>query len=201
MHSTVRRLQFAAAAILFFPIIILAQDSVRVIPGPPSLYLSIQYLGLTYHPDGGNTPEIYPMKLDRKAYLVLDVGFIIKLDWRMNDYSFFRFAGALYKDCAFVTAGGFHLGPRLQYSWGENQVNAGIGPILSFRQDWHRFAEYRDDEFYGKRVYKGWQYRLFPTALEFEYLRRISKSIQLQYSVIPGAPLVITSLIGIRYSL
>jgi hypothetical protein len=167
----------------------------------PDWYLSFQYLGLTYHPDGGTTPEVYPLKFDRKAYLVLDVGVAANLDYRLSNYSFLRFTASLYQDCAFVTAGCFHAGPRLQYSWGDNRINVGIGPILSFRQDWHRFTEYVDDEFYGDRVYKGWQYRFFPTAIEFEYLRKINDSMEFQYSIVPGAPLVITSLVGVRFRL
>ncbi len=167
----------------------------------PTWHGSIQFLGITYHPDGGTTPEVYPLKFDRKAYLVLDVGLAANLDYRLADYSFIRFTTSLYQDCAFVTAGCFHLGPRLQYSWGRNAVNVGIGPILSFRQDWHRFKEYVNDDFYGDRVYHGWQYRFFPTALEFEYLRRINENMEFQYSLVPGAPLVITSMFGIRFRL
>lgn len=167
----------------------------------PAWHLSLQYLGLTYHPDGGTTPEVYPLKFDTKAYLVLDVGVAASLDYRLADYSFFRFTTSLYQDCAFLTAGCFHAGPRLQYSWGDNRINVGIGPILSFRRDWHRFKEYLDDEFYGDRVSHGWQYRFFPTAVEFEYLRRINDSMEFQYSLVPGAPLVITSMFGIRFRL
>jgi hypothetical protein len=164
-------------------------------------HLSFQYLGLTYHPDGGNTPEIYPMKFDKRAFLVLDVGVATKLDYRLSKLFFVRFTSALYQDCAFVTAGCLHAGPRLQFSWGGNSFNVGIGPILSFRQDWHRFKQYQDDEFYGNRIYHGWQYRLFGTAVELEYLRRINESMEFQYSIIPGAPLIITSMFGIRFKL
>ena len=164
-------------------------------------HLSFQYLGLTYHPDGGNTPEIYPMKFDKKAFLVLDVGVATKLDYRLSKLFFVRFTSALYQDCAFVTAGCFHAGPRLQFSWRGNSFNVGIGPILSFRQDWHRFKQYQDDEFYGNRIYHGWQYRFFGTAVELEYLRRINKSMEFQYSIVPGAPLIITSMFGIRFKL
>lgn len=110
---------------------------------------SIQYLGITYHPDGGNTPEVYPLKLEKKAYLVLDVGVAANLDYSFSDHIFVRLTSSIYKECAFVTAGCLHTGPRLQYTWGNNSINIGIGPIFSFRQDWHRFAEYQDDEFYG----------------------------------------------------
>lgn len=163
--------------------------------------ISLEYLGLTYHPEGGNTPQIYPLKMDRKAYLVLDVGLAANLDYFISEHLFFRFTASLYKDCAFVTAGCLHTGPRVECSLGKNRINVGMGPILSFRGDWHRFGEYEDDEFYGDRVYKGWQYRFFPTALEIEYLRKINEKMELQWSLIPGAPLVITSMFGIRFKL
>lgn len=170
---------------------------------PARWQLSAQYLGLTYHPDGGNTPQIYPLKLDKKAYLVLDVGAAFNADYRFGHKSFFRFTASLYKDCAFVTAGALHLGPRLEFGWGRNRnrFNVGMGPIFSFRQDWHRFKEYVDDEFYGRRVWKGWQYRFYMTALELEYLRRINDRLEFQWSLIPGAPLVITSMFGVRWVL
>lgn len=164
-------------------------------------YLSLQYLGLTYHPDGGTTPEIYPLKLDKKAYLDLEVGVTANLDYSLGKYAFLRFTSSLYKDCAFVTAGCVHSGPRVQYAWRKNSFNLGIGPIFSFREDWHQFPEYQGDDFYGDRVSGRWQYRFFPAAIELEYLRKINDKLEFQYSLIPGAPLVITSLFGVRFSL
>ncbi len=164
-------------------------------------YLSIQYLGLTYHPGGGTTPEIYPLKLDKKAYLDIEVGIVAKIDYSLGKYAFLRIVSSLYKDCAFVTAGCIHMGPRFQYSWKKSSVNLGIGPIFSFREDWHQFSEYQDDDFYGDRVNGRWQYRYFPTAIELEFLHKINDRMELQYSLIPGAPLVITSLFGLRFHL
>ena len=167
----------------------------------PHLYLSVQYLGLTFHPGGGTTPEIYPLKLDKKAYLDLEVGVAANLDYSLGKYTFLRLSSSLYKDCAFVTAGCIHFGPRLQYRWKKSSVNIGIGPIFSFREDWHQFPEYQDDDFYGDRVHGRWQYRFFPAALELEYQHKINEHLDFQYSIIPGAPLVITSLFGIRFKL
>jgi hypothetical protein len=167
--------------------------------GPSPWHLSVQYLGLTLHPEGGSTPEEYPLKLDKKAYLVLSVGAAANADYRLNDRFFFRVTSSLYRDCAFVTAGCLHAGPRIQGHWRGNGFNVGIGPIFSFRRDWHRFKGYVDDDFYGDRVWKGWQHRLYMTALELEYLRRINDRMELQWSLIPGAPLVITSLVGVRF--
>jgi hypothetical protein len=164
-------------------------------------YLSFQYLGITYHPDGGTTPEVYPLKLDKKAYFVINVGAAANLDYGLGKYFFLRFTTTLYKDCAFVTAGCFHLGPRIQYSWKKSRINMGIGPILSYREDWHQFEEYQTDDFYGDRVYGKWQYRFFPYAVELEYFHRINDHLEFQYSLIPGAPLVFTSLFGVRFRL
>ena len=164
-------------------------------------FLSIQFLGLTYHPGGGTTPEIYPLKLDKKAYLDLELGIVANLDYSLGKRAFIRFSSSLYKDCAFVTAGSVHIGPRLQFSWKKSSVNIGIGPIFSFREDWHQFPEYQGDDFYGDRVYDRWQYRFFPAAVELEYLFKINDRMQFQYSLIPGAPLVITSLFGVRFNI
>jgi hypothetical protein len=144
---------------------------------------------------------VYPLKLDRRAYLVVDVGAAGNLDRRLGDHAFLHLTTTLYRDCALVAAGALHAGPRLGFSRGRNALNAGIGPILSFRQDWHRFAEYVDDEFYGDRVYRGWQYRFFGTAVELEYLRRIGPNTELRWSVIPGVPLVVTLMVGLRWAL
>jgi len=187
--------------LLICPVIVSAQATDPASGNTSPWYVSFQFLGLTYHPDGGTTPEVYPLKLDEKAYLVVDVGVAASLDYQLGKYAFLRFTSTLYKDCAFVTAGCFHLGPRIQFKGKKNNFNAGIGPILSYRKDWHQFPEYTDDDFYGDRVYGSWQYRFFPAAIELEYLRRINDHLEFQYSLIPGAPLVITSMFGIRLSL
>lgn len=187
--------------ITMFPVHTFAQtvDSTAVKNSP--WFLSIQYLGITYHPGGGTTPEIYPLKLDKKAYLDLEIGLVANLDYSLGKLAFIRFSSSLYKDCAFVTAGSLHFGPRFQYGWKKSSVNIGIGPIFSFREDWHQFPEYQDDEFYGDRVHGRWQYRFFPAAVELEYLYKLNKRLQLQYSLIPGAPLVFTSLFGVRFNI
>lgn len=187
--------------LLFLPAPMIARSDDAMPPSYAHWQWSLQYLGLTYHPDGGNTPQVYPLKLDKKAYLVLSVGAAANFDYRLGRHTFIRFTTSLYKDCAFLTAGCLHAGPRIEAVWGKNRFNAGIGPILSFRRDWHRFEEYEDDEFYGDRIYKGWQFRFFASAVEFEYLRQISEKMELQWSLIPGAPLVITLLFGVRFGL
>jgi len=188
-------------AFLIQPFLVYSQTPDDLSGNIPRWYLSVQYLGITYHPDGGTTPEVYPLKLDDKAFVVLNVGFTGNIDFILNKTFFLRFTTSLYKDCAFVTADCVHAGPRVQYSWKRNCVNLGIGPIFSFREDWHQFKEYITDDFYGDRVSGKWQYRFFPNSIEFEYLRRINDHLEFQYSLIPGAPLVFTSMLGVRFRL
>ena len=195
----VRSLRFIWVILILVPKFITAQSIDSSSEKIHRWYLSFQYLGLTFHPGGGTTPEIYPLKLDKKAYLDLQIGVASSIDYSFGKYAFIRLKSSIYKDCAFVTAGGIHIGPRFQYKWKKNAVNLGIGPIFSFREDWHQFPEYTTDDFYGDRVHGRWKYRFFPAAVELEYLRKINDRLEFQYSIIPGAPLVITSLFGLRF--
>ncbi len=189
-------------AVLAFPlrpVSVFSQSTAIDVSSASPWYWSFQYLGVTYHPDGGTTPEVYPLKLDPRAFVVLNVGIAGNLDYTLNHRFFLRATCTLYKDCAFVTAGGIHLGPRVQFSWPRDQMNIGVGPIFCFREDWHQFEVYTTDDFYGERVNGRWQYRFFPYALELEYLHKLNERLQIQYSLIPGAPLVMTSMIGLRF--
>jgi hypothetical protein len=99
-----------------------------------------------------------------------------------------------------LKSGFLHVGFRWNaLQMGRHTINAGVGPTLMFREDWHRFEEYSDKDFFGKAVYNGWQYRFFPVGGEVEYLFKINDKWEFQYSVIPGYPAVITSKIGLRW--
>jgi hypothetical protein len=167
-------------------------------------YFSVQFMGLTIHPGGGavRMVENYPLKLDDKAYLVLNVGATVAYDVDLSKKFFLRSSAGFFMDCAYLKSGFLHIGFRWNaLQIGRHTINAGVGPTLMFREDWHRFENYNDADFFGKRVYNGWQYRFFPVGGEVEYLYRISDKWQFQYSVIPGYPAVITSKIGLRYKI
>ena len=194
----------------FFPLLLLlislhstAQTRSREgLPPANHFYLSAQYLGLTFHPGGGNAPEIYPLKLDEQAFWVMEVGAALNLDYYFAERFFLRASAARYRDCAYVPAGYFHLGIRgVIFSSGKHQVNGGMGPALLYRQDWHQFSEYQGDPFYGNRVRGKWQYRFILYGGEFEYLYRLNDHLQFQFSVIPGVPIVVTSKFGLRIRL
>lgn len=169
----------------------------------PSHYFSVQWLGLTLHPDGGGAmPQNYPWKLDKKAIFVLNPGIAISYDWAWKKHFFWRAAAGYYGDCALLPAGYLHVGLRWEaIRFGRHSFNGGFGPGFLFRKDWHRFSAYHGDPVYGERVYQSWQYRFTPIIGEVEYMYQINDNVAFQYSVLPAYPAVIVSKIGIRWSL
>jgi len=164
-----------------------------------TFYLSAQYLGFTFHPGEGGK---YPLKIDEKAYWVFEVGGAINLDYYFKEKIFIRGSVAHYLDCAYVPAGYFHLGLRgTIFEKGKHQINGGLGPTLLYREDWYQFSEYKGDSFYGDRVNCKWQYRFIFYGGEFEYLYQLTDKIQLQFSRIPGIPIIVTSKFGLRMKL
>jgi hypothetical protein len=167
-------------------------------------YFSVQFMGLTFHPGGGAVRMVknYPLKFDEKAYLVLNVGATVAYDVDLSKKFFLRSSAGFFMDCAYLKSGFLHVGFRWNaLQMGRHTINAGVGPTLMFREDWHRFEEYNDKDFFGKSVYNGWQYRFFPVGGEVEYLFKINDKWEFQYSVIPGYPAVITSKIGLRWKI
>jgi hypothetical protein len=164
-------------------------------------YLSLQWIGLTLHPLGGTHTEIYPWKLDKKAFLVFQPGGVVNVDFKISRRFFIRYGMSYYKDCAMVHSGYFHLGIRyVPIDIGRHSLNFGIGPTFLFREDWHQFSQYNTDPIFGDRVHKGWQYRFMAYAGEIEYLFDINDWLQLQYSLIPGL-IVFTSKLGFRFKM
>jgi hypothetical protein len=168
-------------------------------------HLSLQFMGLTFHPGGGavNMVKNYPLSLDKKAFFVVNLGFTLAYDYDLNEKWFIRAVGGYLKDCAYTNSGFIHMGIRWKpLTFGRHSINGGIGPVLSVREDWHQFEGYNDKtDFYGKRVWNGMQYRLFPFGGEVEYQYKINDKWDFQYSVIPGFPAVVNSRIGFRMTL
>ena len=169
----------------------------------PLRHFSIQWLGWTFHPNGGSMPQNYPWKLDKKAFVIMNPGIALSYDWQWKKHIFWRAAAGYYGDCALQSAGYLHIGLRWEaLRFGRHSFNGGLGPGLLFRKDWHQFAPaYRGDPVYGDRVYQGWQYRLTPIIGEVEYLYQINDRLQFQYSIIPAYPAVITSKMGVRWAI
>ncbi len=167
-----------------------------------TFYVAIEYLGLSFHPGGGSTPEIYPLKLDEQGYWVVEVGGVLSIDYYFHKRFFVRGSIAHYLDCANVPAGYFHIGFRgVIFQSGKHTIVGGMGPTLLYREDWHQFPEYKGDPFYGDRVYGKWQYRFIFYGGEFTYLYDLTDRAQLQCSIVPGIPIVLVLKVGLRIEL
>ena len=178
-----------------------AQNSLKT-SFAPHQYLSIQWFGVTFHPGGGSVfmRDNYPLKLDSKAYLVLNIGVAASYDHDMSKRFFLRAQVGAFMDCAWQKSAYIHVGLHFTaIKLGKHSINGGLGPMFLVREDWGKFERYRrGDDFFGDRVKNGWQYRLFPLGGELEYLYQMNDNIAFQYSVIPGYPAVITSKFGVR---
>ena len=168
-------------------------------------YLSVQWFGITYHPGGGSVfmRDNYPLKLDKEAYFVLNLGAAVSYDRDLSKRFFIRAQVGAFMDCAWQKSAYIHAALHFTgLKWGKHSINAGLGPMFLVREDWGKFERYRrGDDFFGDRVKNGWQYRFFPVGGEVEYLYQVNNKVQFQYSVIPGYPAVITSKIGVRIKL
>jgi hypothetical protein len=168
-------------------------------------YVSLQYFGLTFHPGGGSFPESYPLKLDKKGYFVPNVGATANIDYQLNNRFFLRGEVAGYMDCAYLPSFFAHIGFRWEaIKWGKHTFNGGIGPTYLIRGNWfNKIERYRGGDFLDKRVTKNgqWQHRFFVFGGEVEYLYRLNEKWQLQTSIIPGYPAVITMKVGARVNL
>lgn len=166
-------------------------------------HFSVQWLGWTLHPNGGSMPQNNPWKLDKDAVFLLNPGVAFGYDWQSAKKNvFWRAAAGYYGDCALQHAGYLHIGFRWEVvRFGRHSFNGGFGPGFFFRKDWHRFKDYKGDPIYGNRVWRDWQYRVFPVIGEVEYLFKINDRWQFQYSVVPGYPVVVNSKMGVRFLL
>ena len=165
-------------------------------------HLSLQWFGLTIHPNGGSVfmRENYPLRLDAKAIFVVNVGVAASHDIDLSKRFFLRSQAGFLMDCAWQKSAYVHIGLHwTALTLGKHSINGGLGPMFIVREDWGQFATYRrGNDFFGNRVMNGWQYRFFPIGGEVEYLYQINDRLQFQYSVIPGYPAVITSKLGLR---
>jgi hypothetical protein len=158
-------------------------------------------MGLTFHPDGGEN-EGYPRQLDDEAYFVIMPGMQADLDYQFHRYALARFSTSLYRDCADVWSGFFHLGPRVNLPIGERFVfRVGIGPTYLWRQNWFGVvAGYRKDSFYGDGKPGDFQTKFLWYGGDLDFEWKLNPKVSLIYANIPGWPEVITSNVGLRYT-
>jgi hypothetical protein len=162
---------------------------------------NLQFMGLTFHPDGGEN-EGYPRQLDDGAFWVLQIGLQGDVDWYAHRFALLRFSTSLVRDCADVWSGFFHLGPRANVPVGDRFVfRIGIGPTFIWREQWYGVVPgYKRDSFYGDDTTGTFQHRFIWHGGNVDLEWKIRRDISFIYSVVPGWPEVITSSFGARYS-
>ncbi len=166
--------------------------------------ISLKYLGLTIHPLGDDMAEFQPYKLDPEAKFVLNFGGVLSLEqFIYNDWLSVKYIQALFADCSAGMASVTHLGVRVRFmNKPKHKLSFGVGPAFMIREDWGRFDGYKSSGTLN-RVYSdkfGWlQYKLFWFGIEVEYDFSISERWDLNMSITPGVPAVITYGIGLKY--
>lgn len=177
--------------LIFFSEAIHAQDN-----------LSFKYFGLSIHPHGErDNAHLMPNKLDKNAYGVINYGATLDYEkFIIKDALSLKAVQALYADCAEQFAGFSHIGLRAKiYGHRKGSLYGGIGPTLVYRKNWHSLDAYVDRyRFKGKQEDK-WQYMFLWYGGELEYRLRLSESINLAVSFIPGYPDLMSLSWGISY--
>jgi hypothetical protein len=176
-----------------------AYDPDAPLNAPERFGIGLKYTGLSYHPDGGEH-EGYPRKLDAAAFWVLLIGTEVDADWRPFRYLYIRGSTSLYRDCADVWAGFYHLGFRANYDLGERVgVRIGIGPTYLWRQNWFgRVDGYSKDSFFGNASGGDFQSKFIWYGGDAEVEWKAGRQVSLVYSLIPGWAEVIQSSVGFR---
>lgn len=161
---------------------------------------TIKYFGLSMHLKESPYPEIFPHRLDRKGYLVLNIGGIAGYErFVVRDVLSIRVEQGIYTDCASAFAGFSHIGWRgLIFRKGRHSLNGGIGPTLVYRRDWNEIEGYEDDGYFNRSG--KWQYRFYWYGGEFEYNYKLKERLELSATLVPGIPELMSVGLGIRRS-
>lgn len=166
--------------------------------------ISVKYIGLTIHPFGDEMAEYQPYKLDPEAKFVLNFGAVVSGEkFIYNDWLSIKGIQAVFADCSAGLASVTHLGIRARFlNQPKHKLSFGIGPAFMIREDWGRFEGYDSsgtlNRAYSKHL--GWvQYKFFWFGAEIEYDISLNEKWDLNMSITPGIPAVITYGIGLKY--
>jgi hypothetical protein len=173
---------------------------------PSRFGVGAKYMGLSYHPGGGENEEHYLRSLDDKDYWVVLVGAQLDADYRalelpaLRSSLMIRASTSFYKDCSDLWAGFYHLGFRANWDATPRfSVRIGVGPTYLWRQNWFgRVKGYTKDSFFGKATGGDYQGKYISYGGDFEAEWRAWPKVSLVYGCIPGWPEVIQNSVGLR---
>jgi hypothetical protein len=179
-----------------------SQAGESLINPPGQFAANLKYTGITYHPGGGENLDHYKRSLDSEDYWVLLVGAQADIDYLLSPFLYLRASTSLYRDCADVWAGYYHLGFRANWDATEKlSLRVGIGPTYLWRENWNGVVRgYTKDSFFGPATKGKYQGAFIWYGGDAEVEWKISPKVSALYSVIPGYPEVIQNSVGLRYS-
>lgn len=165
---------------------------------------TLKYFGLTIHPFGDKQANLQPYKLDDEAHLIFNLGGFAGYEkYLWEDIVSAKIIQGVFSDCSAGLASVTHLGLRgFLYEKGKHHLGFGIGPTLIIRNDWNRFADYEDSNFFERKRIEGIgnvQYKLFWYGFELEYDYKLGDKIDFSLSFTPGVPLVCALSFGVKY--
>lgn len=162
--------------------------------------IGFNFLFLTHHFGGNKMAFLQPNKLDKNAKYVLNWGGVVHYErYIYRKRISLKVAQAMYSDCATLFAGHTHLAFRVNFlNSDRHSLRLGFGPTWVYRETWHRFPDYVQENVYFER--RGdWDYVFVWYGGEIEYDYKLSKNWEINAHLIPGVPEFFNLGIGFRY--
>lgn len=162
--------------------------------------IGLRFVFATVHPAGEKNAFLMPLRLDDRAVVVLNWGFIGSYEHYIYKKRIaLKFAQGAYSDCAQLFAGHTHFAFRVNLlNSRKHSLEVGFGPTFIYRKTWYRFEGYEQETSLLKNSEK-WQYSFVWYGGEVEYDYKLSDKMDLTINCIPGPPKFLTFGIGTRY--
>lgn len=164
--------------------------------------LSLKFMGLSLHPlGGGGNSDIMPHKLDKNAYLVMNLGVLLSYErFIVKEIVSAKFIQGIYADCAARFAGVSSIGIRaLIFKSGGHRLYGGIGPSVLYRRNWFDLDGYDDTGYFKGGKEDRWQYKFLWYGGELEYKAALTERFDLSITFVPGYPELMCLSVGVSY--
>ena len=166
--------------------------------------ISIKYLGLTVHPLGDESAHLQPLKLDKNAWFVLNIGTMMSYEkFVYRDLLSIKVMQGLFKDCSLKTMSVTSLTVKaLIFENNKNRFYIAMGPAYLIRDSWTDYA----DDYVASGFWKvknterfgSVQYRMVG-GLDLEYDRILNEKHSISISLTPGFPMASIFSFGWKY--
>ncbi len=162
--------------------------------------VGLRFVFATVHPEGEKNALLMPLRLDERAVIVLNWGFIGSYErYIYKKRIALKVAQGAYSDCAQLFAGHTHVAFRANLlNSRKHSLEVGFGPTFVYRKSWYRFPEYEQETKLLKKGEK-WQWNFVWYGGEVEYDYALTNKMDLTVNCIPGFPKFFTFAVGTRY--